>query len=200
MVIVAEHALTTQKQKIQQHVVRAQSPTVAASSCRGSSVRERQDIKTVIIEVSLLCHHHLATFGQVCRPHSARQFSTEITRQPTNNNGDDNNEEGGEEEEKEEMGASDKGAADATTTTTFDQAAGRIVRSTRIDDNDDNWSVHSRTRGSRRCCGRQVPLRDEWRDSETPRQTMTKGQRRTQQTTVTGAEWTAMAAEEGQHK
>ncbi len=35
-------------------------------------------------------------------------------------------------------GASDEGAADATTTTTFDRVAGRIVRSTRIDDDDDN--------------------------------------------------------------
>jgi hypothetical protein len=41
---------------------------------------------------------------------------------------------------------------------------------------------------------------DEWGDSETPHQTMMQGQRRMQQTMVTEAEWTAMVAEEGQHK
>jgi hypothetical protein len=68
---------------------------------------------------------------------------SQITQQPTDDNGDDNDEEGGEEEEEEEeeMGASDEGAADATTTTTFDPVAGRIVCSTWIDEDDDNWSV-----------------------------------------------------------
>ncbi len=86
---------------------------------------------------------------------------SKITQQPTDVNGDDNDEEGEEEEEEEEeeMGPSDEGAADATKRTTFNPVAGRIVRSTRIDDDDDDWSVRSRTRGSSRCCGRQVPSR-----------------------------------------
>jgi hypothetical protein len=62
----------------------------------------------------------------------------QITQQPTNDNGGNNDNEGGEEEEEEEMGTSDKGATDAMTTTTFDPEPGHIVRSMRIEDNNDN--------------------------------------------------------------
>jgi hypothetical protein len=74
---------------------------------------------------------------------------SQITQPPTDDNGDDDDEEGEEEEEEEEeeMGASDEGAADATTMATFDPAAGRIVRSTRIDDDDNDWSRRLRSSG-----------------------------------------------------
>jgi hypothetical protein len=70
---------------------------------------------------------------------------SQITQQPTDNNGYDNNKEGEEEEEEEEeMGASDKGVANALTKTMFNPAAGRIIYSVRINnDNNDRCSMHS---------------------------------------------------------